>query len=150
MFKLYKWLVYIIIRPYKKLQHFRNWFAIYLASPKQVAEEKQKEKQKTESSPLTLGPRPNLPPRSPSPPGFCRLPQAGARTGAWRPCRRRRHLAACLEALSPLLDAPGDAQLAPGSIPPLHSFLPFLPWSISSPPETPPEHLAVEDAATVS
>jgi len=78
-----------------------------------------------------LGPRPNLPPRSPSPPGFCRLPQAGARTGAWRPCRRRRHLAACLEALSPLLDAPGDAQLAPD---------PFSPSTASSPTSVRPPH----------
>ena len=40
MFKLYKWLVYINIRPYKKLQHFRNWFAILFSRTKTNTEKK--------------------------------------------------------------------------------------------------------------
>src|SRR4051812_38956553 len=71
-----------------------------------VRREKQKEIEKGKW-PTYLGPQAQLTctaaqPATPS----SRLPQAGARTGAWRPCRRRRHLPACLEGLPQLLTAP--------------------------------------------
>src|SRR4051812_49155533 len=52
MFKLYKWLVYIIIRPYKKLQHFRNCFAILFSRSKTNTESKiEKERQRSYLAP---------------------------------------------------------------------------------------------------
>src|SRR4051812_11553877 len=83
-----------------------------------VRREKQKEIEKGKW-PTYLGPQAQLTctaaqPATPS----SRLPQAGARTGAWRPCRRRRHLAACLEGLPHLLVAPRDAPAHAASIPP--------------------------------
>ena len=40
VFKLYKWLVYYIKRPYKKFQHFRKWLGILFNRRKQMSEKK--------------------------------------------------------------------------------------------------------------
>src|SRR4051812_48963938 len=46
MFRLYKWLVYIFIKPYKKFQHFIKCLAIFNSMAKQMSEETEKKNRK--------------------------------------------------------------------------------------------------------
>ena len=129
MFKIYKWLVCIIIRPYKKLQHFRNWFAILFSRTKTNTEKEIRKRKRSYLSYLwaqlaeVAQPRGkgvfHLVPRRVLPP--------------WRACRRR------LDHLLPPrvpFSRPGDAQLRPDPFPLLAPRIPFSITRFRSRPKT--------------
>src|SRR4051812_39407365 len=87
MLKLYKWLVYIIMKPYKNFQHLIKCLAIYFSTAKQMAERKTERKEK--GAYLQRGPTSSPPAQPTSPP--CRLPQAASSSVAGMP-RPPRHL----------------------------------------------------------
>src|ERR1041385_3133538 len=119
MFELYKWLAYDIVKPYKKFQHFIKWFAILFSSTKTNSRRKQKEKGKRK---LTWPFRPNSSPPWPKPtPAVSSSSSRGTHCCVLampRPPMCPGHLL-----LPPVhVAAPGDAQIYPGSIPPVQSF----------------------------
>src|SRR3954468_17892785 len=119
MLKLYKWLVYIIMRPCKSFQHLIKCLANYFSTAKQIAEKKTENRKRKEGLPQ-MGP----------------THRGSPAQGQGRLLPRARQAAAAVASmpsmpshllLSPRhISTPGDAQELPHSIPPLLIVFPFL------------------------
>src|SRR4051812_15582701 len=94
MLKLYKWLVYIIMRPYKKFQHLIKCLAIYFSTARQMSEKKnRKRRRKAYLAPRREQPiqptRPRGAAGSSSPPRASKLLGGMPPSQPWTPRRRR-------------------------------------------------------------
>src|SRR4051812_28827389 len=133
MFKLCKWLIQYMFRPYKKFEHLMKCLDIFIKWAKQMSEKKKgkikQKKKKTYLAPRARPSRPSPPPRA------CRLPQAARQRAVCPACPRRRR--GLLPASPVLLLASSRVQEKPSSLPP-----PFPPSA--SPPRLqtaePPKH----------
>ena len=76
--------------PHKKIQHFIKWFDIFIRAKTNIQKKKGKTKQKFKTEKPTCEGAQLVAPGPSPPPLPCRLPQAGARTAACRPCRGLR------------------------------------------------------------
>src|SRR3954462_6710754 len=129
MFKVYKWLGYYLLRPYKRFEHLLKYLAIYFAKLNKLHKNR-KERLNRKSEKLTWSPGERSPPSPAGPQGQgCLLPRPAhpsCSVECHRASRASRH-ATCLPGASPAsLSHPGDAHECHDSILPLQSLLLFL------------------------
>src|SRR3954467_4760449 len=121
MFKVYKWLVYCLVRPYKRFEHLIKCLANLFSTAKQITEIKTEKKKKGKRARRQKGPTYRGSPAQ----GQARLlPRASqdAAAVASMPATPGHLL------LPPRhIFTPGDAQELPRSFPPLHEPPPCLP-----------------------
>src|ERR1041385_5880749 len=116
MLKVYEWLVYIIMRPHKKFQHFIKWFDIFIRTKTNI-KKKRKERLNRNQKNLTCRPGGAGPASPPGPPGAgasSPSPRAPKLLGGMPPSqpgatRRRQGASSPPCGLFSHLNAPGDA-----------------------------------------
>src|SRR3954463_8036282 len=90
MLKVYEWIVYIIIRPYKSFEHLINWFGIFIRAKTNYRKRKERlnrgKKKKTKAAHLPGPPGPTYLSSRPSP--ASRLASSSPRPEAarWNAC----------------------------------------------------------------
>src|SRR4051812_19433397 len=152
MFKVYKWLGYYLLRPYKRFEHLLKFLAIYFAKLNKLQKNRKERlnriKKKTYLAPRREEPtQPSRPTRagmSSSPP---RTPKLLGGMPPSQPGVPPRHLPAW--SLPGVLIVPWRRARVPRLHSPPPELSPLPPPLVSSPPAASPERTAVVDVATV-
>src|SRR3954468_2488054 len=144
MFKVYKWLGYYLLRPYKRFEHLLKYLAIYFAKLNKLQKNRKERlnriKKKTYLSPRRSRPTPAQPAQRGTGVFF---PVPRLQAARWNATALAGHATSSPRSFQPSpwpLLAPGRAWRRRELFLPLQSFLLLLPWSFPSPPEDSPEH----------
>ena len=136
MSKLYKWLANYIVRPYKKLEHFRKWLAIF-SRAKTYLQKKKIRKRKAETYLSPMGEAHLSSQAQPTRRG-AHASSSPSRQASSSPASAVLPPGSCLPAqgLSPRLETSGRR---PAPFPSLQSHVPLLPRRVRHRQKKPPE-----------